>query len=398
MRRRYDRPVLAAVTGRISIVGRALAALLLAAGSLAAAPAASAESVADVVERAYSPLLEQYDVPGMAVAVTVHGQQHFFEFGVAARDTQEPVTRETLFEIGSVSKTFTATLAGYAAARGALDLSDRPSRHVPALAGTAIDEARLRNLGTYTAGGLPLQFPEWVTDEQQMIEYFRQFEPAAAPGAIRQYSNPSIGLLGHVTARALGADFTDLLQSQLLPGLGLSRSFVTVPDEAMGTYAWGYDKNDEPVRVNPGVFDAEAYGVKSSVADMIRFVERNIDPEGLDPVMRAAVRATQIGYFEVGPMVQGLGWEQYPYPLPLDQLLAGNSSEMAMSAQAAAPIAPQSVGPAGLFNKTGSTDGFGSYAAFVPSRRAGIVMLANKNFPIPARITAAHSVLNALAP
>jgi beta-lactamase class C len=385
------------VTERSSIIGRALAALLLLTASMAVAPTASAESVADVVERAYAPLLEQYDVPGMAVAVTVDGRQHFFEYGVAAKDPQTPVTRDTLFEIGSVSKTFTATLAGYAAARGALDLNDRPSRYASELAGTAIDEARLRNLGTYTAGGLPLQFPEWVTDDQQMIEYFRGFEPDAAPGAVRRYSNPSIGLLGHVAALALHGDFTDLLQGQLLPGLGLSRSFVNVPDEAMGAYAWGYDKNNEPVRVNPGVFDAEAYGVKSSVADMIRFVERNVDPGGLDPAMREAVRATQVGYFEVGPMVQGLGWEQYPYPLPLEQLLAGNSSEMAMSPQAAAPIAPQSVGPAGLFNKTGSTDGFGSYVAFVPSRRVGIVMLANKNFPIPARVTAAHAVLTALA-
>jgi beta-lactamase class C len=195
----------------------------------------------------------------------------------------------------------------------------------------------------------------------------------------------------------LNGDFTRLLQDEVIPGLGLSRSFVSVPDAAMGSYAWGYDKDGEPVRVNPGVFDAEAYGVKSTAADMIRFIERNIDPSSLEPTMRQAVRATQVGYIEAGPMVQGLGWEQYPYPVPLDQLLSGNSSEMAMSPQTARPIAPQSIEPAGLFNKTGSTDGFGSYAAFVPDRHIGIVMLANKNFPIPARVTAAHAVLAALA-
>jgi beta-lactamase class C len=46
-----------------------------------------------------------------------------------------------------------------------------------------------------------------------------------------------------------------------------------------------------------------------------------------------------------------------------------------------------------LFNKTGSTNGFGAYAAFVPSRRVGIVLLANRNVPIPARIDAAHRLL-----
>jgi beta-lactamase class C len=377
---------------------RALLALTLVAASIGFAPAVSASSVADAVDRAYAPLLEEHDVPGIAVAVTVDGRQHFFEFGVADKKTQAAVTRDTLFEVGSVSKAFTATLAGYAAARGALDLSSHPGQYLPALAGTALDRARLLNLGTYTAGGLPLQFPGSVTDAEQTTAYFQRFQPDAAPGAIRQYSNPSIGLLGHIAALALHGDFTHLLESQMLPSLGLARSFVNVPDTARDSYAWGHDKSNQPVRVNPGVLDAEAYGVKSTTADMIRFIERNIDPSGLEPAMRQAVKATQIGHFEVGPMVQGLGWEQYPYPVALDQLLAGNSTEMAMTPQPTRPLAPQSVGPAGLFNKTGSTDGFGAYVAFVPDRRIGIVMLANKNLPIAARVTAAHAVLTALTP
>ncbi|WP_307787673.1 serine hydrolase [Mycolicibacterium sp. S2-37] len=68
---------------------------------------------------------------------------------------------------------------------------------------------------------------------------------------------------------------------------------------------------------------------------------------------------------------------------------------MAMSPQKAAPVNPQPAEPR-LYNKTGSTDGFGSYVAFVPDCRIGIVMLANKNLPIPARVTAAHAVLDAL--
>ncbi|WP_158169750.1 class C beta-lactamase [Mycolicibacterium smegmatis] len=374
--------------------GRVCAALIVLAALISAAPTTSADPSA-AVARAFAPLLDQYDVPGMAVAVTVDGRQHFYEFGVVSKQTQAPVTRDTLFEIGSVSKTFTATLAGHAATRGVLNLDDHPGRYLPALAGTPIDRAELRNLGTYTAGGLPLQFPESVTDDEQMIAYFQQFQPVTAPGEIRQYSNPSVGLLGHISARALGGQFTDLMQSQILPGLGLRRSFVDVPESAMDSYAWGYDKNNHPVRVNPGVFDAEAYGVKSTTADMIRFIEHNIDPGALQPTLREAVKSTQVGYYKVGPMVQGLGWEQYPYPVALDQLLAGNSGEMAMRPQAATAIAPPSVGSA-LFNKTGSTDGFGAYAAFVPERRIGIVMLANKNFPIPARVTAAHTVLDAL--
>lgn len=52
---------------------------------------------------------------------------------------------------------------------------------------------------------------------------------------------------------------------------------------------------------------------------------------------------------------------------------------------------------AALYNKTGSTNGFGGYVAFVPGEQLGIVMLANRNYPNQARIQAAHQLLSALA-
>ncbi|WP_415205642.1 class C beta-lactamase [Pseudorhodoferax sp.] len=350
------------------------------------------------VDRAFQPLLKAHGVPGIAVAVTVGGRQYFFNYGVASKESQVPVTQDTLFEIGSVSKTFTATLAAYALTLGKLSLDDGPGKYVPQLRGSAIDKATLLQLGTYTAGGLPLQFPEAVTHGAETWAYFRQWSPTAAPGEQRRYSNPSIGLLGHVTGVAMNGDFADLVQTELFPRLRLRHSYIRVPEAEMGNYAWGYDKADKPIRVNPGAFDAEAYGVKSTAADMIRFVDANIRPERFEAPMRDALAATQIGYFRIGQMVQGLGWEQYPYPIALDRLLAGNSVTMAMEPHAATRLMPpQSPSAPTLFNKTGSTNGFGAYVAFVPEQRIGIVMLANRNFPIPARITAAHAVLQQLA-
>jgi beta-lactamase class C len=358
----------------------------------------SPSNITAAVDRAFRPLLEEYDVPGIAVAVTVDGQQHFFSYGVASKENDTPVTKDTLFEIGSVSKTFTATLVSYAQTLGKISLDDHPGKYMPQLRDSAIDEASLLNLGTYTAGGLPLQFPDAVTNNAEMATYFQQWKRSAAPGAQRRYSNPSIGLFGHITGLAMDADFADLVETELFSKLGLSHSYIRVPEAEMDNYAWGYNRKNKPVRANPGVLDAEAYGVKSTAADLIRFVEANIGPENLETPIRRAVEGTHIGYFKIGGMVQGLGWEQYPYPVTLDRLLAGNSGTMAMEANAATQLAPPQT-PSGptLFNKTGSTNGFGAYVAFVPETRIGIVMLANRNFPIPARIAAAHAVLEQLS-
>jgi beta-lactamase class C len=269
---------------------------------------------------------------------------------------------------------------------------------MPRLRGAPIDKASLLNLGTFTAGGLPLQLPQSVTSDARMVSYFRKWKPSAAPGIERRYSNPSIGLLGHIAAFAMGDDFAALIEPVLFPKLGLRHSYIHVPEAEMSGYAWGYDKANKPIRVNPGVFDAEAYGVKSTSADMIHFVEDNIRPERLEAPVRSAIEGTHTGYFRSGELVQGLGWERYAYPVALDRLLAGNSDAMALKANPATQITPPLVpSQPALFNKTGSTNGFGAYIAFVPQKRIGIVMLANRNFPIPARIKAAYAVLEQLS-
>jgi beta-lactamase class C len=377
---------------------RALLALgMLAAGSLVLGARAADGPLARIVDAAIRPVMAENEVPGIAVAVTVRGRQSFFNYGVAAKDGGQKVTEDTLFEIGSISKTFTATLAATAQLQGTLALSDSASKYLPALAGSSFDRISVLDLGTYTAGGLPLQFPDDVTDPDRMIAFYRSWRPAYAPGTQRQYSNPSIGLFGYLAARSLNRPFDELMQQQIFPALGLASTYIRVPPDRMGRYAWGMSKAGKPVRVNPGVLDSEAYGVKTTAADMIRFVEANMDGARLDDTIRRAIAATHAGYYKVGDMTQGLGWEMVDWPTDLDRLLAANSSEMALKPNAATrldpPLPPRDEV---LINKTGSTNGFGAYVAFVPARGIGVVILANRNYPIAARVQAAYRILAAL--
>jgi beta-lactamase class C len=370
--------------------------LLLGAGHCVAATPTDAQ-LEEVVNAAIKPVMQQQKINGIAVAVTQNGKQHYFNYGVASKENGKPVDENTLFEIGSVSKTFTATLVAYAQTTGKLSLTEKASDVLPALHGSAFDHVNLLQLTTYSGDGLPLQFPAESDSPDKMLAYFKQWKPVSAPGSHRQYSNPSIGLSGYLAAQRMGQPFDDVMENTLLPKLGLKHTYLTVPQDQMARYAQGYDKNGKPVRVGPGALSSEAYGVKTSAADLITYVEANMKSSSLDKPLQQAIALTHTGYYSVGDMTQGLGWELYRYPITLDRLVAGNSTPMAMEAHKVQWLNPPQAQPENvLLNKTGSTGGFGAYVAFVPSKAIGIVILANKNYPNAERVKIAHQVLSAL--
>ncbi|ASW00824.1 class C beta-lactamase [Paraburkholderia aromaticivorans] len=369
----------------------------------ASAPASrAADATQDGIQRSVDatirPLMTKDGIHGMAVGLVVGGKTYLYNYGVASAQSGKPVSRDTLFELGSISKTFTATLASYAQVSGALSLSDTTSKYLPVLRGSPFGRVRLVNLGTHTPGGLPLQVPDEIHDDAELMQYFKAWQPSCAPGTCRTYTNPGIGTLGLITAKSMGLDFTPLMEQRLFPALGLKNSYIDVPEARMPDYAQGYKKDGAPIRMAPGVLSAEAYGVKSTAADMTRFLQANMNQLQLDAKLQRAITQTHTGYFKAGVMTQDLIWEQYAYPVALNTLLAGNSSAMALKATPAVEIKPPLAPRQDVWiNKTGSTNGFGAYVAFVSEKQLGIVILANKNFPIEERVSAAYKILTAVA-
>lgn len=350
-----------------------------------------------IVQKTARAVMQQYNIPGLAIAVTANGKQRFYNYGVSSKATQQAVTSDTLFEIGSISKTFTATLATYAQANGQLALTDSPSRYLPQLQGSKLDKVTLINLATHTAGGFPLQVPDEVQNTEQLMDYFQAWQPQFAPGTHRTYANPSIGMLGLIAAKSMSMPFDAALEGELFAKLGMQGSYINVPANKMSLYAQGYSKEDALVRLNPGVLAAEAYGVKTSAKDLLRFIEANLNLSETDAKLKRAISDTHTGYFKIGAMTQDLIWEQYSYPVELVTLQEGNANKMIYESNVATelnpPLPPQE---AVWVNKTGSTGGFGAYVAFVPAKKLGIVLLANKNYPNESRVRLAHRILSEL--
>ncbi|MBO9110124.1 beta-lactamase [Agrobacterium sp. S2/73] len=349
-----------------------------------------------ITDAAIKPVMEKNGIPGLAVGISVDGENHVFTYGLMSKSTGQPVTPQTLFELGSISKTFTVTLSTYAETQGKLSLSGKVEDYLPSMKGKPFGDVTLMHLGTHTAGGFPLQVPDNVKTEPQLLAYLKAWKPAYKAGTHRTYANPSIGMLGYVTAKAMGQSYDSAMQDVLFPALGLKSTFTVVPKAKMADYAQGYKRTGEPARMTPAILSSEAYGVRSTATDMIRFVNANMGLEKLDGKLQQAIANTHTGYFSVGAMTQDMIWEQYAYPAALKTLIETNSGAL-LKTVPVSEISPP-IKPRGdvFINKTGSTNGFGAYVAFIPEQKLGIVILANKNYPNEDRVAVAYEILNGL--
>ena len=372
-------------------------ALLLSVASAAFAAPMSEKQLAEVVERTFTPLMNAQAIPGMAVAVIYQGQPHYFTFGKADVAANKPVTPQTLFELGSISKTFTGVLGGDAIARGEVALDDPVAKYWPELTGKQWQGIRMLDLATYTAGGLPLQVPDEVTDTASLLRFYQNWQPQWKPGTTRLYANASIGLFGALAVKPSGMSYEQAMTTRVFKPLKLDHTWINVPKAEEAHYAWGY-REGKAVHVSPGMLDAEAYGVKTNVKDMASWVIANMKPDSLQaPSLKQGIALAQSRYWRVGAMYQGLGWEMLNWPVDAKTVVGGSDNKVALAPLPVAEVNPPAPPvKASWVHKTGSTGGFGSYVAFIPEKQLGIVMLANKSYPNPARVEAAYRILDAL--
>ncbi|WP_395200835.1 class C beta-lactamase [Vibrio diabolicus] len=349
-----------------------------------------------VVDECAKGLMNEYDIPGLAVAVTIDGMRYFYNYGFADESKGSLVTNDTIFELGSISKTFAATLTGYAQEKGKLNMDDKVKDYIPELENSVLGNTKLVHVATYTAGGLPLQFPSEVTNDAEMMQYYKTWKPEYEAGTKRKYSNPSIGLFGYIGALSMKSDYTEMMETVILPDLGMTNTFVDVPKDKLNNYAFGYSSEGKPVRVNPGILDAQAYGIKSTSLDMLQYIEANMGQAQLNTDIENALERAHTKYFDTDTFTQAVGWEGYDYPVSLSQLLKGNSSDVILNAKPVQASESGTLGRDVWYNKTGSTGGFGAYVAYVPSEKIGIVILANKNYPNAERVEAAYNIISSV--
>ncbi|WP_433628375.1 serine hydrolase domain-containing protein [Nocardia sp. CA-120079] len=224
----------------------------------------------------------KFGVPGAAVGVWVDGREVFAAHGVTSIENPVPVDRDTMFVLGSVSKTFTATAVMRLVAEGKVELDAPVRRYVPELAlgdEAAAAEMTVLNLLNHTAGlGIRL-IVETGDGDDALAEYvarLNELDLIGPVGARASYSQAGYNLLRRVIKKVTGLTFEKAVAQLLLDPIGLSRSRYLSSEIMTRRFAVGHNRGaDGALTVAREWKDTRANnpggGIVSSVADQLRW-------------------------------------------------------------------------------------------------------------------------------
>jgi CubicO group peptidase (beta-lactamase class C family) len=320
--------------------------------------------------------LADWRVPGCAIGIVQDGQIVMAQgFGVKNLESHAPVGPDTLFAIGSVTKSFTVALLGQQVAAGKLDW-DKPLReYLPDFRlhdEYATDHLTVRDMVTHRSG-LPRHDGLWYGspfDRAELVRRLRYLEPNHELREAWQYNNLMFLTAGYLDGVLAGSSWEEQVKLRLLDPLGMSTTAVTTPEYlASADHADGYWERPGGAPGQPGPVEllplsdfqatAPAGSLCASVNDMLKWAQ-----------------------FQLGD-----GKWSGQELLPADQLAQMHTLQMAISAPPSNPRSPLQGYGMGWFisdyrghycvDHGGNIDGFSAMVRLFPFEKLGIVVLTN---------------------
>jgi CubicO group peptidase (beta-lactamase class C family) len=227
--------------------------------------------------------MKEHGIPGVAVGMIHQGARYIKGYGVTNVDYPTPVDGDTLFRIGSTTKTFTGTAAMRLVDRGKLDLDERVHTYLPEFATSKPSVARrvtLRQLLNHSAGWLGEYYADMGPGNDALARYVEGIEklPQLTPvGKVFSYNNAALVLSGRVIEAVTGSTYEEAVRELVLDPLRLNHSRF-FSDEIVGfnvAASHVIAEGGEPV-VDPSIWRAPRTlhptgGLISSVRDQLRY-------------------------------------------------------------------------------------------------------------------------------
>lgn len=309
---------------------------------------------------------QQHWATGIVVGIVTPQGTHTVAYGTTTKDGTQKVGADTVYDIGSITKVFTALALANMVQHNQVALDDPVAKYLPQ--GTVLpqDAARqitLADLATHTAG-LPLRpdnlapknpdnkYAEY--SEADLYQFLAHAKPAHPIGSTYAYSNPSFGLLGVALARREGTDLDTLIERRILKPLGMDNTLRSATPAMQGRMAQGYSYDVAAADLTPaehwdfGSGVAGAGGYRSTASDMMKFLQAilGIRPSPLAPAFAAMTKTRRPGGMIPATAI-ALAWN----------ILDQDGRAIAW--------------------KNGSVGGFRAFIGYDAAARTGVVVLAN---------------------
>ncbi|MBL4708744.1 MAG: serine hydrolase [Flavobacteriales bacterium] len=329
------------------------------------------------IEKRIEEVMNLSNCPGMAVAVVVKDQIIYAKgFGYRDYENKKPATSNTLFAIGSCTKSFTAALIGQAEEKKQIDLDETPGTYVPALSfnNSEMNEfITVRDLLTHNTG-LPRHDISWYlfpsNSRDNLVKRIKYQEPTLAVREGFQYNNFMYMLAGNIVENINAESWENQINSSLFVPLEMSRSNLSIAEfEKSKDAAFGYEtKKDKSIRkldYHPISGMAPAGSINSSVNEMGnwliawinggKFKGKEIIPsdfvhEAISSQVTSSARMPGKKHPDLHFSNYGFGWDLSSY--------RGHYR----------------------VEHGGNIDGFSASTSFFPSDSIGVVVLVNQNY------------------
>jgi CubicO group peptidase (beta-lactamase class C family) len=294
---------------------------------------------------------------GMCIGVLKDGVMTTYGYGETAKGNKKIPDQNTIFEIGSVSKTFTATLLAYYAEQHKV-VADYPiTKYLPDSVAKNVNLSviSLMMLSNHTSG-LPRMPDNWAATikdslnplkdykRKDLFSYAKMAKLEGIPGQTYAYSNLGAGMLGAILERVSGKSYEQMVKQVICEPLKMTSTEQHLTPDQKARFVSVYNDKGEAVKAWDLDALAGAGGLRSTIHDMLLFAQANMSKK--DDALSKAMRQTQKITYDKKPTM-GMAWMQE---------MLGNTP---------------------YYWHNGATGGCYSYIAFIPEKGIAVVVLTN---------------------
>lgn len=270
------------------------------------------------IELVVRPYIQKANTVGLSIGILKDGKISTYNYGETVKGNNQLPTPNTIFEIGSITKTFTAALLAYYANDGKVKLTDPIVKYLPDSVATnaALKPVTLQSLSNHTSGfaRVPENLDFTTTDalnpyknynKQQLFAYLKTCKLNSLPGERYDYSNLGVGLLGTILSQVSGKTFEQMVTEIICKPLMMQSTVQHLSPAKQTNFASVYNATGNIT--TPWDFDvlAPCGALHSSVNDLLTYARVNMEPPA-DKLGKALELTHQITFSKDAKL--GLAW------------------------------------------------------------------------------------------